>query len=439
MKIVIISNLFPPFVRGGAELVAAASAKALSARGHEVTVISTCPTKLGAKRYEVEEGEWEGLRVLRFFPAELYYTLDDHKHKYSTRLLWHIQDAFNMYSAGVVRKLLKKIKPDCVITHNLKGIGLLIPGVIHELKIPHIHTLHDVQLIEPSGLITPKSNECHPVGMFHPAANMRHPEAEGSSIFVKIKNFFTGLPFVGYRFVTRWLFSSPALVVSPTEWLLELHRADGFFQRSQALVLQNPVREVIKNQEINKSINQRAVPKFVFVGQIENHKGINELIDAWLEAEKNPDFIAELEVIGDGTLLSKISERVGLHERIRFHGRLPNEKVLRLLEGATALVFPSKCLENAPGAVLEALSLGVPVLATDVGGVPEFVRENQSGWLIPPGDTVALSRMLRHVVDHPKEVAMLKAALLGREKMTAEKYAEKLENPLSNLGFNKAK
>jgi glycosyltransferase involved in cell wall biosynthesis len=403
MRIVLISNLFPPYVRGGAELVAAASAKALQARGHDVTVITTCPAKAGPKRYQVENDVWEGVRVLRFFPQELYFTLDDHKHKYSTRFLWHIQDAFNMYSAGVVRKILKKEKPDLVITHNLKGIGLLIPSVIRELKLKHAHTLHDVQLLEPSGLILPKQA---PV-----------------KAMARAKAWLKNIPFAMYRFTTRVLFNSPALIISPTEWLLNLHRAEGFFPKSHALVLQNPVREIAR--EVHSESDPRI--RFVFVGQIETHKGIVELIDAWIDAEHDGAFTAELDVVGDGTLMDAMREKVGVHEHIRFHGRLPNDKVMHLLSDATALVFPSKCMENAPGAVLESLAVGTPVIASEVGGVPEFVKENQSGWIVQPGDIAELSRMLRHVASHPKEVQMLRQALSTREPMTADKYAESIE------------
>lgn len=402
MRLVIISNLFPPHVRGGAEQVAAASARALAARGHEVSVITACPPKLGAKRYEVEEAQWEGLKVFRFFPHELYFTLDDHKQKYSTRMLWHVQDAFNAYSAGVVRKLLKRLKPDVVITHNLKGIGLLVPSVIRELRIPHVHTLHDVQLIEPSGLMTPAT---------------------------EARNWFVNLPFSVYRTVTRLLFRSPSLVLSPTQWLADLHDEHLFFPKSRFAVIRNPVPTHVRTEHSEPSLAHR----FVFVGQLEEHKGILELLRAWQEAEKDPTFKAELDVIGDGTLMKRIREEVGVHERIRFHGRLPNEKVMRLVSEATALVFPSKCMENAPGAILEALSLGVPVLASEVGGVPEFVKENQSGWLVPAGDVDALARGLRRAATHPKEVAVLRQYLQSQPGMSLEKYAEMVEIECQNL------
>ncbi|MFH0927980.1 MAG: glycosyltransferase [bacterium] len=395
MKIVIISNLFPPHVRGGAELVAAEMARAFFALGHEVVVITTTRPKIGPQKYALDRALFEGIPVLRFFPMNLYFTLDDFKYSWTTRLAWHIRDTFNFYSAGVVRKILKKEKPDLVVTHNLKGLGMLIPGVIKELGLRHLHVLHDVQLLEPSGLIE---------------------ASEQPNILKNVGRLISsGL--------MRLLFGSPKFVVSPSQWLLDYYAKRQFFPNSQKIVMPNPS---LKLSDIPKTASHGQNPKFVFLGQVEKHKGAETLFHAFKDACEFGSFQAELDYVGDGRLLKDLKSMSGLNSRVHFHGRLPREKALKILSEATALVFPSECLENSPGSVQEALALGIPVIATDVGGVPELVRENQTGWLVPPGDIPALARMLRHVAAHPKELEFIKSCLIDREYISAEEYCQRI-------------
>ena len=147
MKICLISNLFPPIERGGAEKVAQAMARGLRKAGHDVFIISTKPQ--GEFKQEIEDN----LKIYRFRPLNIYYYLNDFKHHAIVRLLWHFFDIFNFHSYFVIKKILINEKPDLVISHCLMGIGFLLPTLIKRLKIKHFHVIHDVQLAVPSGLI----------------------------------------------------------------------------------------------------------------------------------------------------------------------------------------------------------------------------------------------------------------------------------------------
>jgi hypothetical protein len=67
--------------------------------------------------------------------------------------LWHIIDIFHFASKNKIRQILQTEKPDLVHTHNLMGLGFLIPRLIKKMGLRYIHTVHDVQLVEPSGII----------------------------------------------------------------------------------------------------------------------------------------------------------------------------------------------------------------------------------------------------------------------------------------------
>lgn len=223
MKICLISNLYPPISRGGAEKVAERVARGLRdtgphtkdfgvGAGHEVFVISTKPWD-GRKSLKPVAAEESGIKVYRFYPLNIFYYLNDYKHNALWRMKWHFWDMFNCHSRRVVKKILKQEKPDIVMTHNLMGIGFLIPGAIRGLGIKHVHTLHDVQLAVPSGLII-KGEENN---------------WEQRTVFRKI-----------YEIACRRLFNSPDVVVSPQNGFWIFIRPKDFSKNQKKLSCQTP-------------------------------------------------------------------------------------------------------------------------------------------------------------------------------------------------------
>jgi glycosyltransferase involved in cell wall biosynthesis len=150
MKIGIISNLYPPFTRGGAEMIVTRTVGALATLGHDLFVISAQPRRLGQKITEDRSSGAE--RIYRFFPSNIYFTLDDFHHSAPVRAIWHLIDLFSARAGESVATICEWERPEAVITHNLKGLGLSVPRALQALKIPHIHVVHDLQLIRPSGL-----------------------------------------------------------------------------------------------------------------------------------------------------------------------------------------------------------------------------------------------------------------------------------------------
>ncbi len=145
MKIGIITNLYPPFVRGGAELIAAMQAEGLKNAWQHVFVISSRPAKIPVyghsfsptKLWGQSKDEINNIDVYRFNPVNLYYYLNDFKYPSFIRGLWHLIDIFNIFSYFKVKKILKEEKPDLVISHNLMGLGFLLPRLFRNLKIKH--------------------------------------------------------------------------------------------------------------------------------------------------------------------------------------------------------------------------------------------------------------------------------------------------------------
>ncbi|HEY1089675.1 MAG TPA: glycosyltransferase family 4 protein [Burkholderiaceae bacterium] len=115
--------------------------------------------------------------------------------------------------------------------------------------------------------------------------------------------------------------------------------------------------------------------------------------------QHHPD--ARLTIAGTGPELARLQALVaelGQGEAVRFAGRLEREAMAELLRASTLCINPSLA-DNMPNSVLEALASGVPVLSTDVGGVPYLIEHERTALLVAPGDPAAMAAALRRLLD----------------------------------------
>ncbi len=130
----------------------------------------------------------------------------------------------------------------------------------------------------------------------------------------------------------------------------------------------------------------------LYVGRLSREKGLRTLLEAWQRAEPSD---LELAIVGDGPLRGELEAR-RLHN-VSFLGRIPKEQVATHMLRARALVFPSEWYETFGLTVVEAMASGLPVLASDLGGVPELLGSGASTWLCAPFHPAAFATGLRHL------------------------------------------
>ena len=124
--------------------------------------------------------------------------------------------------------------------------------------------------------------------------------------------------------------------------------------------------------------------KFLFLGQIEKHKGVFLLIEAFNKIkEKYP--AVELLMAGVGSQVDRAREKAIGNNNIKFLGWPDDETADKLLATADCLVYPSLVYENCPNAIQRALAADLPVIGSDLGGIPELVNKN-TGILFMPAD-----------------------------------------------------
>jgi glycosyltransferase involved in cell wall biosynthesis len=158
-------------------------------------------------------------------------------------------------------------------------------------------------------------------------------------------------------------------------------------------------------------------PYVLCLGRVVEKKGFDLLLAAYAgipETERTADLV----VGGEGAQLASLrreADRLGLADRVHFPGRLSRQDVAAAMAGAELFVMPSR-LEPFGIVVLEAWRAGVPVVATSIGGPPEFVRQDVDGVLVDPADTAAFTAVLRDLLADPDRRGRLGGA--GADRVT---------------------
>jgi glycosyltransferase involved in cell wall biosynthesis len=173
-------------------------------------------------------------------------------------------------------------------------------------------------------------------------------------------------------------------------------------------------------------VKERPGGNLLFAGRLSHEKGVDVLIHA-LSLTREPTV---LDVAGDGPARERLEElaRAMVLGRVRFHGRLGKGALQELVRSSVATVVPSRWHENQPMSVLESFGAGVPVVASDLGGLPELVRDGEDGWLVPAEDPVALAAALDRVwVDPARSLAMgVSARRRVLQEFSTERHLEAL-------------
>jgi colanic acid/amylovoran biosynthesis glycosyltransferase len=149
--------------------------------------------------------------------------------------------------------------------------------------------------------------------------------------------------------------------------------------------------------------------RLLTIARLVEKKGVEYAIRAVTNVLKNHPNI-EYKIAGDGRLrssLQKLIEELEVFENIRLLGWQHQEQIIELLREADILLAPSVTSqggdrEGVPGAIVEALAWGLPVLSTRHSGIPEVIQDGESGFLVAERDTEALTEKLEYLIEHPE-------------------------------------
>ena len=319
------------------------------------------------------------------------------------RMFW------NAKAARRFARLLRDFRPDIVHVHGIHR--QISPSILREARrahVPVVQSLHDHCLIcAADDLLLAGTRVCAPPRCTR--VNVLPCALHGCVQHSRAKSALAAAELLWRRSALRYETLVDAFI-SPSHYLAEAVTAGGI-RRRPIHVLPNAVSPMPVMGA------RTASEEFVYASRLSPEKGVPTLMRAARLAG------VALTVAGTGPLYGSL---VGQAPRgVRFVGALDGPGVDRLLAGCRAAVVPSECAENAPMAVLEAMRLGRPVIASRMGGIPEQIRDGVDGILFAAGDELELAAALRLLADEP--------ALADRLGRSARDRATSLFGPQAHL------
>lgn len=348
MKILILSDAFPPYDEGGAERIAYYQAVELKKRGYEVAVFTGDPTR-PAPPYPVE-------------PIQQYkaYTLEWPRPRSS---FWknavHIpRQLINPFSVLRLRQAVSDFKPDIIHAHLISVISFGAFAAVAP-HIPKLLTFHGYQF------------ECPKGGLFR----------KGKGICYK-----KPLPCIAYTKLMQLTLNSIERIIAISSFIHE-RLIEAGTPPAKIVDVPNGVPGLGQRSFVPVSRN----PNVLFVGRIEQNKGIAELIQSF---KSMAHLDAQLTIVGDGSYAPHVRRFAANDKRIVFLGRLSPNDTKKAYLNARLVVVPSLWHEVMNTVICEAQSYGRPVVATALGGNPDLIRDGETGFIYNPSNPNTLSHKM---------------------------------------------
>lgn len=317
-----------------------------------------------------------------------------------------LASVFNIADYFGLRRTIRKFEPDVAIVHNpfpLWSVSSYLALLVE--RVPIIQVVHNFRLRCLNGLYFRDGAPCTLCSNGRWWHGVRHRCVHGS----QVRSLASG-------------------VITQTIWPLRVvhriraYRALSMFSRDRLIEmgLESDRIRVIPNMapQLDFKPDPTPEPSWVFMGHLGPAKGPQVAVEALARGAPG-----KLIFVGGGPLAAQLRQRSkdqGL--RIEFLGDQNGEERFDVLRQAWALILPSLCFENGPLVALEAFSIGIPVVASRIGSIPEYVTDGVSGRLFNPGDDEDLAHILTELASDATQRARLSS---GAREVFRQRYAER--------------
>ncbi len=366
MKILIVNSFYDPNIVGGAENSTQLLAEGLSKKNivKVFTIDSLAKNSIEEKINGVELYRSSG----GFFHTKVRLTKKGSKLiKLSNKLI----ELYNFSIKKEFKKLLKEFKPDIIHTNNVYGISPLIWKWAYQNNITCVHTIRDYWIVNPK-VVLPKKNNLF--------------LSTYQSYFRKYSNYVSG-------------------VTAPSKFTLNNVMRFSYFKNSIIKCIPNSIdldyektREIINEKRLKNDANIQ----FLYVGVLEEHKGIMNLLEAFSKIENK---YISLTICGDGKLKEVVISASKNDKRISYKGKLTKDEVNEEYKNSDVLIIPSIWDEPFGRVVIEANQFGTPVIGANKAGIKEILENMNSGVLFQYDDVSDLIKKINDMSnrDHIKQ------------------------------------
>jgi glycosyltransferase involved in cell wall biosynthesis len=375
MKILVLNDYFAS--TAGGFVVAYNLAMECRRRGHEIAFITTV-------QHQADQGmtEHEGTPVYKIYT----------KYPLRFRGLFTI---WNPAAFRPFRNIVQEIRPDIIHAHVIHiYLSHYVLKIASRLGIPVVLTAHDAMTF----CYTRLRESCSPHGTARHKANMWECLRCQRFRYVPFRN----------ACLRHYINTYTSAVISVCDALKEGLEINGI-QRVQTIYNGiNPREfEVSESQiaQFRKDYNLEGKRVLVFAGRANSSKGIKYLVKAMPDVLKaHPD--ARLLILSSlnthTAALRARAHELGISSALIFPGWIDRETMKSAYAAADICVVPSTRFEPLATVVLEAMASKKPVIGTAVGGTAEMIVDGQTGYVVPPRDSQALSDKIVYLLQHPE-------------------------------------
>ena len=341
------------------------------------------------------------------------YTLDNDDISTVNPLLLAKNTLWNSTVYRDLRSLIRQKQPEIAHFHNT--FPLISPSAYYAARdegVAVIQTLHNYRLLCPNALFFREGRVCEDcLGRVFPIPGVVHGCYRGnrrdSAMVAATTSFHTILG--------TWTKAVDKFIV------ISQFAMNKFIQGGL------PAEKLALKYNFLHSVPEPGEGKggyAVYVGRLSIEKGLGVLLEAWRRLDRQ----IPLKILGDGPMAGLVTEAAREMPEIEWLGRRPSHEVYEIVGNAAFLVFPSEWYETFGQVAIEAFAKGTPVIASNIGAIPELVQPERNGLLFRPSDPTDLAAKIDWLLAHPQKLAQMRLTARAEfeSKYTADRNYQRL-------------
>ncbi len=349
MKILFLNAFYAPHIGGGAEVILRRLVEGLQRRGCKVVVLATGPE--AGLHLQIQDG----VPVYRAGLENGYWHYTQQRPPRLARLVWHYRDRYNAGMRRYVREVIAREKPDIVVGNNLTGWSISTWDEVSAAGLPIVQVLHDLYLLCPKDTMYNHGKSCQRQCGLCSALRLGHAAAS----------------------------AQVSAVIGVSRFVLERLVDQGYFARARQHVVHNctpanPAQDDTPKKRSNFPL------RFGYIGTLSENKGVGWLIEQF----QRLGIDARLDIAGRGKLDYEAElKAMADPAKVSFLGYCDTDRFMRSID---VLVVPSRWAEPFGLVAVEGCANHLPVIAANMGGLPEIIRDEFNGLLCSPDDPDSL-------------------------------------------------
>lgn len=411
MKILVLSNLYPPYHIGGYELNCYEVVNELRKRKHSVFILTS--THNIKKSHEVTDNVFRQLLIYRYEPTR---NLSSSKLKliYTE---WHNNRA--------LRNLIQSIVPDIIFIWNMQGLSMSLLITAKRSGIPLMFSLGDTWLID-----APKGDEWFNLWNYIPE----------NSVKGMMKKFLQSGPW--RAIVDRYMPTSPEDLSLSNLYFISEDLKQRYIKAGVNLNISSVIYWGVNTDTfIFKERELKAPNKLLFCGRIIQEKGVHLAIEAIGHLIKKGHTNLVLDIAGNSDsgeykqYLKDLADKKKIESYVNFIGKFRREQMPEVYSSHDIFLFTSIWQEPLGLTILEAMSCGCVVVGAEVGGSKEILRNGENCLTFEPNNAIDLAEKIEKLIKSPQLWFKLREG--GRrtvvENFNVETMIDKIESHLNKI------